>query len=67
MNVNSDHLKDVDLSFIRGQRGSVLLQVDNFRFVRNRQTGTKTYWICAKKVSLIHEWNVLEPIINNNS
>lgn len=37
-----------------GQRGSTLLVVDGFNFVRNRRGGYKTYWICAKRVCMIN-------------
>lgn len=37
-----------------GQRGCRVLMVDNFSYNRNRQTDDKTYWICARKVS-VHE------------
>lgn len=39
-----------ELSFETGQRGSKLLNVDGFTFVKNRLTEGKTYWICSKKV-----------------
>lgn len=42
--------KDWQLKFVLGQRGCTLLQVEGYSFVRNRRTGYKTYWICAKKV-----------------
>lgn len=38
------------LQFALGQRGCTLLLVDGYGFVRNRRSGYKTYWICAKKV-----------------
>ncbi|XP_052567444.1 uncharacterized protein LOC128093758 [Culex pipiens pallens] len=40
-----------DIFFVIGQRGCVLLHVDGFRFVKNRVSKIKTYWICAKKGS----------------
>lgn len=42
-----------DIFFVIGQRGCVLLHVDGFRFVKNRVSKIKTYWICAKKVGFL--------------
>ncbi|XP_037945141.1 modifier of mdg4 isoform X11 [Teleopsis dalmanni] len=39
------------LSFAVGQRGCTLLVYRGFPYVKNRQSGLKTYWICAKKGS----------------
>ena len=41
-----------DFSFIMGQRGCTLLAYKGYNFVKNRKSGVKTYWICAKKVSV---------------
>uniref|UniRef100_A0A182PMZ0 FLYWCH-type domain-containing protein n=1 Tax=Anopheles epiroticus TaxID=199890 RepID=A0A182PMZ0_9DIPT len=38
--------------YIVGQRGSILLSVNGHRYVKNRKSQSKTYWICAKKGSL---------------
>uniref|UniRef100_A0A182HJU4 BEN domain-containing protein n=1 Tax=Anopheles arabiensis TaxID=7173 RepID=A0A182HJU4_ANOAR len=35
--------------YIVGQRGSILLSVNGYRYVKNRKSQSKTYWICAKK------------------
>lgn len=39
--------------FVVGQRRSLVLSHDNYKYVKNRvsKDGTKVYWICAKKVS----------------
>lgn len=50
--VSSDALKDcysTPLTFRAGQRGSRLLEVEGYTYVKNRTTDTKTYWICARK------------------
>lgn len=39
-------------TYIVGQRGSILLSFEGYRYVRNRQSEWKTYWICSKKGSL---------------
>ncbi|XP_055704583.1 modifier of mdg4-like isoform X27 [Phlebotomus papatasi] len=39
------------VSFVTGQRGSTLLVLDNFTFVKNRVSKNKTYWICSRKGS----------------
>ncbi|XP_055695343.1 modifier of mdg4-like isoform X21 [Lutzomyia longipalpis] len=39
------------VSFVKGQRGSTLLILDNFTFVKNRISKDKTYWICSRKGS----------------
>lgn len=39
-----------ELQFIVGQRNCKLLAYKGYNFVKNRKSGVKTYWICAKKV-----------------
>ncbi|XP_059611365.1 modifier of mdg4-like isoform X22 [Phlebotomus argentipes] len=39
------------VSFVTGQRGSTLLILDDFTFVKNRVSKNKTYWICSRKGS----------------
>ena len=39
-----------EIQFVEGQRGSRLLSLGGYNFVRNRATGDKTYWICSRKV-----------------
>ncbi|XP_067618568.1 uncharacterized protein pre-mod(mdg4)-I [Eurosta solidaginis] len=39
------------LSFVIGQRGCTLLAFQGYNYVKNRRSGVKTYWICAKKGS----------------
>lgn len=46
----SQHPED-KISFIVGQRGCVLLSVNGYRYVKNRMSSTRTYWICRKKGS----------------
>lgn len=41
------------VKFRQGQRGSLLLDVGGYTYVRNRGCGAKTYWICARKVRQI--------------
>ncbi|XP_055620527.1 uncharacterized protein LOC129764911 [Toxorhynchites rutilus septentrionalis] len=40
-----------EVFFTVGQRGCILLHVDGYKYVKNRKSATKTYWICAKKGS----------------
>lgn len=40
-----------ELSFVTGQRGSKLLSIDGFNYVKNRVTPEKLYWICCRKYS----------------
>nr|XP_049461670.1 modifier of mdg4-like isoform X5 [Anopheles coluzzii] len=44
--------QDNKVVYIVGQRGSILLSVNGYRYVKNRKSQSKTYWICAKKGSL---------------
>lgn len=39
-----------DIHFVEGQRGSQLLSLGGYTFVKNRTTEDKTYWICSRKV-----------------
>lgn len=39
-----------EIQFVTGQRGSKLLSLGGFNFVKNRSTDNKTYWICSRKV-----------------
>lgn len=39
-----------DVHFVPGQRGSKLLSIGGFNFVKNRATDLRTYWICNRKV-----------------
>lgn len=41
---------DTPIKFRTGQRGSRLLEVAGYTYVRNRNCDAKTYWICARKV-----------------
>lgn len=43
-------LNQAKITFREGQRGSRLLEVDGYAYVRNRVLDNKTYWICARKV-----------------
>lgn len=50
--ISAEVLKDfleTTLTFRPGQRGSRLLEVEGYTYVKNRVTDTKTYWICARK------------------
>ncbi|CRK91969.1 CLUMA_CG005563, isoform N [Clunio marinus] len=38
-----------DIRFVQGQRGSQLLSIGGYNFVKNRLTDEKTYWICSRK------------------
>ncbi|XP_055850828.1 uncharacterized protein LOC129915355 [Episyrphus balteatus] len=38
--------------FTKGQRGSILLDYDNYKYVKNRRSTHRTYWICSKKDTL---------------
>lgn len=40
------------ITFRTGQRGSRLLEVEGYTYVRNRNCDAKTYWICARKVRI---------------
>lgn len=42
--------KQDEVYFIEGQRGSKLLCVSGYTFVKNRASTDKIYWICSKKV-----------------
>ncbi|XP_037885502.1 modifier of mdg4-like isoform X3 [Glossina fuscipes] len=46
--LNSEHGV---FTFTSGQRGCTLLTYNGFNYVKNRKSGLKTYWICAKKGS----------------
>lgn len=37
--------------FITGQRGCQLLKYQGYTFCKNRKSKSRTYWICAKKVT----------------
>lgn len=43
-------VRNEKISFREGQRGSRLLEVCDYTYVRNRSLDNKTYWICARKV-----------------
>lgn len=43
-------VRNEKISFREGQRGSRLLEVCGYTYVRNRSLDNKTYWICARKV-----------------
>jgi hypothetical protein len=45
-----------EIQFVEGQRGSRLLSLGGYNFVKNRATDEKTYWICSRKV---REWGTL--------
>ncbi|KAM7363405.1 modifier of mdg4 isoform 15-T15 [Cochliomyia hominivorax] len=53
-----------DFSFIVGQRGCTLLAYKGYNFVKNRKSGLKTYWICAKKGSLKCNARVVTDVVN---
>ncbi|XP_023309274.1 modifier of mdg4-like isoform X10 [Lucilia cuprina] len=53
-----------DFSFINGQRGCTLLAYKGYNFVKNRKSGVKTYWICAKKGSLKCNARVVTDVVN---
>ncbi|XP_036324975.1 uncharacterized protein LOC118738157, partial [Rhagoletis pomonella] len=36
-------------TFTTGQRGCTVLMCGNQKFVKNRKSSTRTYWICSKK------------------
>ena len=40
-----------ELQFVSGQRGSKLLSIDGYNYVKNRATNEKLYWICCRKHS----------------
>ncbi|XP_065372612.1 uncharacterized protein LOC135964312 [Calliphora vicina] len=40
-------------NFVRGQGGCQILMYKNEKFVKNRKTDTRTYWICSKKNATI--------------
>lgn len=42
-----------EVQFVTGQRGSKLLSIGGFNFVKNRSTEDKTYWICSRKVKWV--------------
>lgn len=48
--MDGKHIKENKVRFTLGQRGCTLLEYNGFHYVRNRRSGYKTYWICAKKV-----------------
>lgn len=40
-----------EIQFVSGQRGSKLLSIDGYNYVKNRVTNGKLYWICCRKHS----------------
>lgn len=40
-----------EIQFVKGQRGSKLLSIDGYNYVKNRATNEKLYWICCRKHS----------------
>ncbi|XP_050326637.1 modifier of mdg4-like isoform X12 [Bactrocera neohumeralis] len=52
------------LSFTLGQRGCTLLVFKGYNYVRNRRSGLKTYWICAKKGSTKCNARVVTDVID---
>ncbi|XP_036323585.1 uncharacterized protein LOC118737284 isoform X1 [Rhagoletis pomonella] len=64
-----EQLEDMDvrenlLSFTMGQRGCTLLVFKGYNYVRNRRSGLKTYWICAKKGSTKCNARVVTNVID---
>ncbi|XP_018790316.1 PREDICTED: modifier of mdg4-like isoform X10 [Bactrocera latifrons] len=64
-----DEPRDMDvseslLSFTLGQRGCTLLVFKGYNYVRNRRSGLKTYWICAKKGSTKCNARVVTDVID---
>ncbi|XP_055906050.1 uncharacterized protein LOC129941448 [Eupeodes corollae] len=57
-------IKENQVSFTIGQRGCTLLVSNGYHYVRNRRSGYKTYWICAKKGSLKCNARVVTNIID---
>ncbi|KAL5282598.1 hypothetical protein ACFFRR_005604 [Megaselia abdita] len=62
--VDGKHIKENKVSFTLGQRGCTLLESNGFHYVRNRRSGYKTYWICAKKGSTKCKARVVTNIID---
>nr|XP_014089761.2 modifier of mdg4 isoform X5 [Bactrocera oleae] len=52
------------LSFTLGQRGCTLLVFKGYNYVRNRRSGLKTYWICAKKGSTKCNARVVTDVVD---
>lgn len=52
------------LSFTMGQRGCTLLVFKGYNYVRNRRSGLKTYWICAKKGSTKCNARVVTDVVD---
>lgn len=40
--------------FTTGQRGCTILLFGNEKFVKNRKSNHRTYWICSRKVSIYY-------------
>ncbi|XP_055847730.1 uncharacterized protein LOC129913199, partial [Episyrphus balteatus] len=57
-------IKENQVSFTLGQRGCTLLVSNGYQYVRNRRSGYKIYWICAKKGSLKCNARVVTNIID---
>ncbi|CAD6994038.1 unnamed protein product [Ceratitis capitata] len=47
-----------------GQRGCTLLAFKSYNYVRNRCTGQRTYWICAKKGSTKCNARVVTDVVD---
>lgn len=65
----ADELADMSvreslLSFTLGQRGCTLLVFKGYNYVRNRRSGLKTYWICAKKGSTKCNARVVTDVVD---
>lgn len=65
MDFNTEFIYDSsELSFVPGQRGSKLLSIDGYNYVKNRTTPEKLYWICCRKFSAKCNARVITEITN---
>lgn len=68
--ITTEELKvfsEMPIKFHTGQRGSRLLEVAGYTYVKNRICDTKTYWICARKVRIqIHEHLTIGLVLKHN-
>ncbi|KNC31605.1 hypothetical protein FF38_12841 [Lucilia cuprina] len=54
LNENTKLVQEINYpKFITGQGGCQILMYKNEKFVKNRKTDTRTYWICSKKNATI--------------
>ncbi|XP_053946028.1 modifier of mdg4 isoform X3 [Anastrepha ludens] len=60
----SEDVRESFFSFAMGQRGCTLLVFKGYNYVRNRRSGCKTYWICAKKGSTKCNARVVTDVVD---